>query len=250
MNTLTALWIRGILRFLRNRAAMISALFIPGIFLVCFYSVFSDATAIFGIEYATFLYPAAMMQAIVFAAGGSALDVALDRENGIHSRLATMAVSPIRIVTGRLVADVTRVVISGGVATIIAVLLGARIDEGAWRIVAVFVVFLLLTLTFCAGFCGLSLLGRKPTSTALLIQALVMPFILFSTAFIPAEAMSSTVRPIITHMPLSPILDTVRAIMTGAELDRGTTIEAAIWLIILTAVAVVGFSAAFSREHK
>ena len=250
MNTLTALWTRGVLRFLRNRAAMTSALFIPGIFLVCFYSVFSDATAIFGIDYATFLYPAAMMQVIVFAAGGSALDVALDRENGIHSRLATMSVSPGQIVTGRLLTDTTRVIVSGGVATLIAVLLGARIDDGAWRIGVVLLVFLLLTLTFCAGFCGLSLLGRNPTSTALLIQSVVMPFILFSTAFIPAEALSSTVRPIITHMPLSPILDTVRAVMSGSEMDRGTTIEAAVWLIILTVVAVVGFSTAFSREHK
>nr|WP_272493947.1 ABC transporter permease [Corynebacterium pygosceleis] len=243
------MWNRGTVRFLRNRAALISALFVPGIFLTCFYSVFSDATAIFGVDYATFLYPAAMMQVIVFAAGGSALDVALDRENGIHSRLATLSVSPGRIVAGRLLADITRILISGGVVTVIGVLLGTRVHDGIWRFGAVALIFLLLSLTFCAGFCGLSLLGRKPTSTALLIQSLVMPFILFSTAFIPAEAMSSTVRPVITHMPLSPILDTVRALMTGSGFDRGTAIEAAAWLIALTVAAIAGFSAAFSRER-
>ncbi|MEZ2122135.1 ABC transporter permease [Corynebacterium sp. CCM 9203] len=250
MNTITALWARGVVRILRNRAAVISATFIPGIFLVCFYSVFSDATAIFGIDYATFLFPAAVMQVIIFTAGGSALEVALDHENGIHARLATMSIHPSQIVTGRLLADTTRAIISGGIVTAVAAFLGAGVDDGVWRIGVVFLIFLLLTLAFCAGFCGLSLLGRKPTSTALLIQSLVMPFIIFSTAFIPAEALSSSVRPFITHMPLSPILDSVRVIMTGSDLDRGTTIEAAVWLVVLAILAIIGFSAAFSKERK
>lgn len=248
MNAVAAVWRRDVLRTVRNKAVMVSALLIPGLFLLAFHSAFARSADTMGLDYADYLMPTGMLQAIVFTAGGSALAVARDAEEGIHDRLRTTPAPMWAVAAGRLLADLTRMAWSGAIVLILATLLGARVaSPGAAA--AVLGLFALVTVIVSAGVDGLCLLARKPTSAALLFQSLVIAILMFSTAFVPADLLPDALSPIIRHVPLSPILDTIRAIAAG-EPAGGTGVEAAIWLVALTVIAVAGFTRALSRRNN
>ncbi|MBV7294445.1 ABC transporter permease [Corynebacterium sp. TAE3-ERU12] len=241
-------WRRDTLRVFRNQAVMVSALIIPSLFVCAFYATFSLTAQSIGFNYANFLLPAGMIQATMFTAGGSALAVSLDAENGIHSRILTTQTPTWTIVAARLLADLTRLSWSGGVVIIVAMLLGARFEGGFWRTVALFGLFVVFAIVVSGCIDGACLLTKKPTSTAMLFQGMVLVIIMFSTAFVPAEALPDSIAPVITHVPLSPILDTARALMGDGDLGS-TAIEAAAWLAIMTIIAIWGFTHALSRRN-
>ncbi|WP_448851760.1 ABC transporter permease [Corynebacterium sp. 335C] len=247
LNAVFAVAKRDTMRTVRNRAVMVSAIVIPSLFMAAFYATFSKAADAMGIDYASFLFPAGIIQAIVFTAAGSSLPVALDHERGIHDRALTTRCPAWAIVAGRLLADLGRMVWSGGIVLFVALLLGVRFEGGPAATAALFLLFALLTIVFSAAADGLCLLTRKPSSTATTLQGLVLVIIMFSTAFVPADALPDAVAPIIRHVPLSPILDTARDLIAGNELG-GTAVEAACWLVALTAVAAWGFTTALSRR--
>lgn len=247
LNAVVAVAQRDTMRTLRNRAMMTSAIVIPGLFMVAFYATFSKAADAVGVDYASFLFPAGVMQAIVFTAAGSSLPVALDHERGIHARALTTRCPAWAIVAGRLLADLGRMVWSGGIVLVVALLLGVRFEGGPGSIAALVVLFALLTVVFSAAADGLCLLTRTPSSTATTLQGLVLVIIMFSTAFVPADALPDAVAPVIRHVPLSPILETARDLVAGRDLG-GTAVEAAVWLVVMAAVAAWGFTTALSRR--
>ncbi|APT89843.1 multidrug ABC transporter permease [Corynebacterium sphenisci DSM 44792] len=247
MNAVAAVWRRDVLRTLRNKAVMVSALLIPGLFLLAFHAAFSRSAADLGIDYADYLLPTAMMQAIIFTAGGSALAVARDAEEGIHSRLRTMPAPMWAVAAGRVLADLTRMAWSGGIVLALSLALGARIRGGIGGILVMLLIFALVTAIIAAGVDGLCLLSAKPVSTALLFQSLTIIILMFSTAFVPAEALPDALAPVIRHVPVSPILETIRARMAG-DPAGAAGVEAAAWLVALAGAAGWGFVHALSRR--
>lgn len=113
--------------------------------------------------------------------------------------------------------------------------------------IAVFALFILLAIIFAGAFDGLTLLTPKPMSTSMLIQGLVLVIVMFSTAFVPGDALPEGIGPVIRHVPLSPILDIALGLMAG-DVARGTAIEAGCWLAAMTVPAVTGSTAALSRS--
>ena len=82
-SNVTALWgatWRNSLRLARNSASLVSALVIPGMFMLAFWGVFGHAAGRSGFDYALYLMAASMFQAVMFAAGGSAMALAVDVE--------------------------------------------------------------------------------------------------------------------------------------------------------------------------
>lgn len=244
-----AAWKRDVLRTLRNKAVMVSAVVIPSLFMAIFYASFTKAAKDLGIDYAGFLLPAGVVQAIVFTAGGSSLAVTRDTENGIHSRLRATGAPAWPIVAGRLLADVTRAAWSCSIVTVVALLLGARFEAGPGRIALTIALFVTLTVILSAFIDGACLMSAKPVSASLLFQNLVLVVVMFSTAFVPADALPDRIGPIIRHVPLSPILDTARNLLDGVALG-GRGIEALCWLIAMIVIGIWGFITALKgRNH-
>lgn len=247
-NTVAAMWKRDLLRILRNKGAMISSIIIPSLFLLSFYAAFSRTSEIFIDNYADFLMPAGVLQAIIFCAGGSCLPVAKDKEDGFYDRLLSMPLGAWTIVAGRMLADATRIIWSTAVTVIVALLLGARFHGGIGAIVMFILIIFLVTLIFSAAADGLVLLTKHPSTSALTLQGLTIAILMMSTAFVPANALHGTTRTIIEHLPLSPVLETMRALAAGTS-PGSDGIEAACWLIGLTVIGFWGFTAALRRSN-
>lgn len=243
-----AMWKRDLLRILRNKGAMISSIIIPSLFMLSFYAAFARSAENFIPNYADFLMPTGIMQAVIFCAGGSCLPVAEDKEDGFYDRLRSMPIGTWTIVAGRLLADITRIAWSGSITVIVAFLLGARFHGGAGSILLYILIAILVTVIFSAAADGLVLLTKHPSTSALTLQGLTITFLMLSTAFIPASALHGVVRTIIEHLPLTPILESMRALAADTSLGSDG-IEAACWLIALTVLGIWGFTTALRRSN-
>lgn len=240
---------RNILRIRRNSGSVISATVIPGLFLVALYIVFSRVMESNGIDYGQYLVPAATHQAVLFTAGGSAMAIGVDKANGINDRLRASPVSTAAPVLGRLVADLTRAVLSVTVVTVIAaVFLGFRWKGDAGDTL----VYLTATVGFAVAaslvYDGISLLAATPESAAALLQAVSMPLIMLSTSFVPAETLPDGAADIIGALPVSVIGELLRQASTTG-VTAGTAGAATAWIVGLAVVGAVLCARSFRRSR-
>lgn len=219
---------RNLLRLKRNVASIVSAFVIPGLFLLAFYSVFGHAANQAGLDYARYLLAACMFQAVMFAAGGSAMALAVDEESGLLQRIRALPVSPSVSVVGRLGCDFLRSVASLVTVVVIALLLGAK-PASFSNLVLAMAVAAAIGVVLAMFFTGVTMHSSHPVQAASLIQGIEMPLLVASTAFVPADTLPSWLEPVITHLPFSPLIDTVRALLSGDELGS-TGWEALAWL--------------------
>ena len=240
---------RNILRIRRNSGSVISATVIPGLFLVALYIVFSRVMEANGIDYGQYLVPAATLQAILFTAGGSAMAIGVDKTNGINDRLRASPVPTAAPVLGRLIADLTRAVLSVTVVTVIgAVFLGFGWKGNAGDTV----VYLVATLGFAVAasliYDGTALLAATPESAAALLQAVSMPLIMLSTSFVPAETLPDGAADIISALPVSVIGELLRQASTTG-VTAGTAGAATAWIVGLAVIGAVLCVRSFRRSR-
>lgn len=220
---------RNTVRLGRNSASIVSALIIPGMFMLAFWVVFGHAANGSGLDYARFLLAASMLQAVLFTAGGSAMALAVDAESGLLARIRAMPVSSGAVIGGRVATDLLRSVLSLGAVTVLALVCGAEPASTGGLLLALLGslgmgVVLALALT------GICLRAAHPVRVAGIIQGLEVPALMFSTAFIPVPSLPDWLEPVVRHMPFSPLVDTTRALLEGTA-PGARAWEALAWLL-------------------
>lgn len=231
-STILVLAERNVLRILRNSGSLISASVIPGMFLLAIYVVFSSVMELGGFNYAQYLVPAAMIQAILFTAGGSAMAIAVDKSTGLNDRLRTLPIRTAAPVIGRLMADLCRALISSGIVIVIGALLGFRFHGGTGGTI----VFILVTFGFAVAasmlYDGIAMQAGSAESSASVLQAVSIPLVMLSTAYVPAAGLPESVRPVIEALPVSVVGELLR------QGSSGTVTSEVAWV----AVAWIGGS--------
>lgn len=240
-----AVW-RNNLRLRRNGASLVSALVIPGMSMLAFWVVFGHAASASGFDYALFLMAASMFQAVLFTAGGSAMALAVDAENGLLDRLRAMPIRAMVAVGGRMITDLLRSLLSLVAVVAIGLVCGAR-PAGLAGLLMACLTALLMGEVLVLAFCGLALRSRHPVQMANLIQGVEMPLLMVSTAFIPITALPDWLEPIVRHMPFSTMIDTNRAFLGGLAPGRAGW-EALAWLVAGLILGGWWVSRAFRRQ--
>jgi len=133
------------------------------------------------------------------------------------------------------------------VALVIAVAIGLGFrptaDAGQWLAAAGVTILLVLALTWLAVAVGLAAKTAEGTTGFLLLVQL-LPFI--SSAFVPPSQMSGAVRWFAEHQPFTPVIETLRGLLTGTPI--GTSAVAAVaWCAGLTLVGYLWSRALFDR---
>ncbi|MCI1792026.1 MAG: ABC transporter permease [Bifidobacterium tibiigranuli] len=232
--TAGALW-RNTVRFFRNRASLMSAFIMPGLFMGAFLIVFGHAASQTGLDYALFLLPAAMFQAAMFSA--------VDSESGILARLRSMPTSALAI---RLGTDLIRTVASLATVSVLALVCGAK-PHSFGALALAFLVAAAISEILSMFFGGISLRAKHPVSASGVIQSLKVLVLMLSTAFIPVGTLPHWLQPIVRHQPLSPCVDTMRNILTGKPLGS-TGWEALAWLAIGLGIGAIWVTRSLRRS--
>ncbi|WP_375002986.1 ABC transporter permease [Aeromicrobium sp. CTD01-1L150] len=228
---------RNLLQMVRYKSLTLMLIAQPLIFLVLFVYVFGgtmgaglpggDGRA----DYIAYIMPAIVVLTVVSVSLSTAYTIALDMEKGIVDRFRTMAIARSAVLTGRVLGAIVFTAIAFVVVIAVALLLGFRSDATVlgWLGVVGLVLLMTLALTWATVALGLSAPNAETASNTPM-PLMFLPFL--SSGFVPTDSMPVAIRWFAEYQPFTPMIDTLRAWLSGA--DAGSDAWLAIgWCVLI-----------------
>ncbi|RLF11863.1 MAG: multidrug ABC transporter permease [Thermoprotei archaeon] len=210
------LWLREIKRLIRARSRLVANLMQPLLFLVIL--GFGLSAARFpgfreGIRYLDFLAPGMIVVAVAFSSMFSGVLIIWDRQFGFLKEVLVAPVSRLSIVVGKTLGGSTVAMFQGLAILTVSALMGVKINALG---LTLGLLFMLLTSFFAVGI-GLIIASRLSDfeGFSLIMNLLIMPMILLSTAFFPLESAPTWMKWIIYLDPLTYAVDGLRGALIG-----------------------------------
>ncbi|ADP80199.1 ABC transporter permease [Pseudofrankia inefficax] len=187
-------------------------------------------------DYLVFITPGILIMTVASVALGTAISTATDMTTGIISRFRTMNIARASVLTGHVLGAVLKTAFAVVIVTAFAFLLGFRSGASPldWLGAVGLLVLIAFSLTWLTVGMGLAADSVETASNTPLFLVM-LPFI--SSGFVPTDAMPVGLRQFAQHQPFTPMINTLRALVTGTPTD------ADLWLAIgwCALIALLGY---------
>ncbi|MGH4022101.1 MAG: ABC transporter permease [Pseudonocardiaceae bacterium] len=217
----------------RNPASIVGTIVLPLAFTLLFFAVFQRPMARIGIDYAQYLIPAAVIQAVFFTGMSAAVVAAEDTAGGLLQRLRCLPIARAAPASGLLIADFVRIVISMAVLIPVGLALGFRFEAGFLAATGFIAVACLFAITLCAGYLALGLWTGRPEGAEAFANLVYFPLLLLSNAFTTTEAFPGWLEPVVRNQPITRVADALRALSTEGAAAARPVLIAIVWLVPL-----------------
>jgi ABC-2 type transport system permease protein len=220
----------------RNLDTLIVSIVLPLLMMLLFVYVFGGAIDT-GTDYLTYVVPGIIVLCTGYGASSTAMAVADDMTSGMIDRLRTLPIRSSAVLTGHVAASVARNAVSTTVVVLVAVALGFRPQASVadWVLAIGLVLLYVLAMSWLAA--GFGLIAKSVESASIFgFVMLFLPYL--SSAFVPTDTMPAALRAVSEHQPITPVIETVRGLLTGAPIARGGVALA--WTLGVLVVAVAG----------
>lgn len=203
----------------RNLDLIIMAVVLPVLMMALFVYVFGGA--IRHVEsYVDYVVPGIIVLCTGYGATSTAMSVADDMRKGVVDRFRSMPVSSFAVLTGHVTASVARNALATFAVVLVALLMGFRPSASLtnWALAMGLLLLYVLALSWLAA--GFGVIARTVESASLLgFFMLFVPYL--SSAFVPVSTMPSWLRVVSEHQPITPVIETVRALLNDAPASSG-----------------------------
>jgi ABC-2 type transport system permease protein len=212
----------------------------PIIFMLLFVYVFGGTLGA-GIggdraDYLAYVVPGVLLMTVAGTGVSTAVSVATDMTEGIVARFRTMAIARVSILTGHVLGSVIQTLFVIVIVAAVAVALGFRPDTGPLAWLAAFGVLAMAAFAITWLSVGMGLVTKSvETASNLPTPLALLPFL--SSGFVPTDSMPAGLRQFAEHQPFTPIIETLRGLLTGGPV-AGPAITTAAWC---AGIAVVGY---------
>jgi ABC-2 type transport system permease protein len=230
---------RDIRLSLRQPDALLTALLLPVMLMLMFVYLFGGAIET-GTEYVTYVVPGVILLCVGFGAATTAVSVSQDMKGAIVDRLRAMDVGGPAILSGHVTASAMRNAASTVLVLGVALLIGFRPSAGPLDWLAVGGVLLAYALAMSWLAAAIGLLARSPeAANGFTFVVAFLPYA--SSAFVPVDTMPSWIQGFAEHQPVTPVTETVRALLLGGSAGA-EALTALAWCagILALSVAVSG----------
>ncbi|NEM06962.1 ABC transporter permease [Geodermatophilus normandii] len=209
----------------RDADTLVMSIVLPVVLMALFVHVFGGAIS-GRAEYVDYVVPGIVLLCAGFGAASTPMVVAADTTSGMVDRLRSLPVRSSAVLTGHVVASVARTTVSTAVVIAAGLLMGFRPDAGPleWLAVAGLLLLYVLALSWLAAPLGVLASGVESAS-ALSFLVLSLPYL--SSAFVRPETLPTALRAVAEHQPITPVIETLRGLLTG------TPIGSSGWLALL-----------------
>ncbi len=218
MHTLTDTWTmtkRSLRHTTRSLDTIITVVLMPIGILLLFNYVFGGAlqNQTGSIDYIDYITPGVVIMTVASGIAYAAVRLSTDLQKGIISRFRTMPVAPSSVLSGQAVSSTLSNLFSCALVIAVAVLIGFRPDAGvgAWLTFAALLVLFTLATTWLAMFFGLL---AKSVEGAGAFSYILLLLIFISPSFVPTDSMTPALRGFAEHQPMTPIIDSMRSLLT------------------------------------
>jgi len=229
--------VRSLKPIFKNPDQLLGLTIQPIMFMLLFRYVFGGAINTGGITYVNFLVAGILVQMSAFGSLTTSLSVATDVRRGIMERFKTLPIVSTSVITGHVVADLARNILSAIIMLLVALLVGfkptATLSE--WFLIAGILLLFTFAISWVAAILGL--LAKSLEAVQWMGFFFVFPLTFASAAFAPTDSMPLVLRVFAENQPVTHVIEAIRALMVGTPLGNHATM-ATLWCIGITIVAI------------
>ncbi|WP_167759348.1 ABC transporter permease [Mycobacterium sp. PS03-16] len=234
-------------RWRREPVVPIQALLFPTFLLITYDLLVGESVVrLTGTDSLYGLVPMCALAGGMFGALGAGFSVSFEREQGLVTKFWTLPVHRASALTGRLLAETARTLLSTIFITLVGLALGMRFQGSWWTIIPFLLVPVLVVMVFAMAVIGIS--ARASNRTALTwLGTSSIGFVFASSGVPPIELLPTVIQPIVRYQPIAPAIESMRAFALGEAAWTPFLVTLA-WVLVLSAIvapwAVRGYRAA------
>lgn len=179
--------------------------------------------------YVSYLLPGILVITVASGISYTAFRLFMDMQGGIFQRFQSMPIARSSVLWAHVLTSLAANVVSMAVVVGVALIMGFRTGASVadWLAVAGILLLLTLALTWIAVIPGL---GAKSVdgASAFAYPLIFLPFV--SSAFVPTASMPGPVAWFAQYQPVTPIVNSIRALFAGQPVGGDLGIALA-WLV-------------------
>jgi ABC-2 type transport system permease protein len=230
---------------LRNPTAVFNAVLLPIVIMLMFVYVIGGAFNV-GVDYVDYATPGMIVLAITYGLSATSMAVNSDMTKGIINRFKVMDISRSAVLNAQVIASMLRSLIA--IAAIIGVAFALGFRPSASLLDWLGAIGFIMVVCFATSWLtvALGLAAKTPESAGMAIVPLILlPFL--SSAIVPADTMRTGARQFAEYQPFTPIIETLRGLLTGQP-SAGYAIAALAWCAGIAIVGYLWALATFTRR--
>lgn len=221
LSTLRQWWVL-VMRFMvgQRNGEVVTTVGAPVVFMVGFYIPFSmpwnhfvgGGSSGVASSLGQYITPLVTLQAVAFAAIGSAFRAAVDSQLGINRRFAYMPIAPLTPVLARVSVALYRCAVGLAVALGAGYAFGFRFHRGPLHIIGFLVLVMVIgaLLSFAADLAGTA--SRNPDAMLPLLTLPILIFGLLSVGLMPVKLFPRWIHAFVRNQPISQFVVSLRAL--------------------------------------
>ncbi len=228
---------RSMKHIFKNIDQLLSLAVQPIMFMLLFRYVFGGAINTGGTSYVNFLVPGIIIQSAAFGALTTSISVANDLQRGIIDRFKSLPMVSSAVMTGHVVADLVRNLISSAIMVVVALLIGFRPQATLTQWLAV--VGLLMLFTFAISWLSaiIGLIAPSVEAVQWIGFVAVFPLTFASAAFVPTQTMPGVLKIFAENQPVTHVIEAMRALVAGTPMENHATMSI-IWFVGIIIVSI------------
>lgn len=225
---------RSFRHIVRSPDTIITVVITPIALLLMFVYIFGGALGeqSGSANYINFVTPGIIIFTVISGISYAAYRLNADIQKGIVNRFRTMPVAPSSILSGQAVSSTLSNLFSCLLVLAVAFLIGFRTSAGLaeWLLFAGLITLFTLATTWMAIFFGLK---AKSGEGAGSFSYILIFLIFLSPSFVPTSSMAPVLRGFAENQPFTPIIETMRSLLTnGAIGDKA-------WLALAWCIGIL-----------
>lgn len=213
---------RGIHNFLLNPALIVPAILFPLFFLAAFAGGLSRVSNIPSFDYeagyTAFQYVWILLQTVAIGGAFTGFAIARDFEGGFAQRLMLAAPRREGIIFGYMLVSLVRVTLTGGVATIAALIAGMQVLGSGLDLFGLLGLAVLVNIAATLFAIGMAMILRT-SSGGFLIQTPIFIATFLAPVFVPLNLLEGWIKVVSKVNPITFILEAGRGLLAGSPTE-------------------------------
>lgn len=199
-----------------------------------------------GMNYVNYQLPGILIMVVAYNTSYAGLRMFNDKQKGIFNRFNSMPIKRSSSLWAHVLASITSSIFTLVITFVVALIIGFRSSASIleWLAVSAILTLFSLTLTWTAIIPGLV---AKSIEGAQFYAFPVIFLPLFSSAFAPTETMPKALRLFAENQPMTPIVETIRALLNCVPIGNDIWIALA-WCVGIMIVAWFFAMRAYKRR--
>ena len=185
--------------------------------------------------YLQYIVPGILVMTIAGVVQGTAISVAMDMTGGIVARFRTMSISRSAVLAGHVLGSMAQALLALAIVLAVAVAIGFRTATGPpeWLAALGLLMLTTLALTWLAVALAMAV-DNVETASNVGMPLVLLPFL--GSGVVPTSSMPGPLRLFADYQPFTPIMETLRAQLTGGSVGDNGPLAIA-WCLVIAGLS-------------